>query len=108
MNFSFKTKYGKYDHCFFRTGKYADNTPSIQIRQNTECGVEPILTATVSLGVPLPDGCILVKNYSENEGVLEFLKNLGVVTKVMCYLPSGYVSIPVCKYDPKILARYTH
>ena len=108
MNFSIKTKFATYDNCFFKTGKYADNTPAIHIHQNTQYGVEPILTATVSLGVPLPDGCILVKDYSENEGVLEFLKNLGVVTKVMCYLPSGYVSIPVCKYDPKTLARYTH
>lgn len=40
-----------------------------------------------------------IKDYAENIGVLNFLKNIGIVTKVIGYDRSGYVSIPLCKLN---------
>jgi len=38
-----------------------------------------------------------VKNYSENEGMLEFLVKNGIVEKPHRYENSGFVQIPICK-----------
>jgi hypothetical protein len=67
----------------------------------------PAFTATVNLDEVLPNGYVYIKNYSENEGVLTFLMNLGIVTKIIRYVQSGYVSIPVCQIDMSKLNEYT-
>lgn len=61
---------------------------------------------TVNVG-QLPDGLVAIKSYSENEGLLEQLISLGLVTEVVSYASSGFVSIPICKIDQDILDRYS-
>ena len=53
-----------------------------------------------------PENCIAIKSHSENEGLLEYLQGLGLITKVLCYVHSGYVRIPICEYDHEVLDRY--
>lgn len=110
MTFELKTPYAKYKNCYFYTNHYADNgNLFIGIAQDSEDDGEMyIMNITMNPSVPLADGCIAVKNYSENEGILEEMKALGLVTEILCYLPSGYVSIPVCRYDKNILQKYSH
>lgn len=111
MTFELKTPYAEYNNCYFYTDRYTDNgNLFIGIAQdNKDTGdVDYIMNVTVNLGMPLPDGCIAVKDYSENEGLLEKMKALGMVTEVLAYLPSGYVSVPLCRYDRQILQKYTH
>jgi hypothetical protein len=38
-----------------------------------------------------------VKDYSENEGMLDFLIGNGIVEKPHRYENSGFVKIPICK-----------
>lgn len=104
--FTLETKYGRYENCFFRTNAYRDGSIAIKASQVVDGFSEPILFVTVNLGHPLPENCIAVKDYSENEGVLDCLQELGLITEVVCRERSGYVIIPVCRYDPEILARY--
>ena len=51
---------------------------------------EPISTATVNVDVKLQKGFILIKNYSENEGVLEALIKEGIVKDTTKTYPVGY------------------
>lgn len=59
---------------------------------------EPVSTCTVNLpDEPLGDGEVFIKDYSENEGMVEFLVKEGVVERTGREVQSGYVRIPVCK-----------
>ena len=40
---------------------------------------------------------VAIKDYSENEGMLDFLLSNSIVEKPHRYEHSGYVRIPVCK-----------
>ena len=59
---------------------------------------EPISTCTVNLpDEPLGEGEVFIKDYSENEGMVEFLVKEGVVERTGREVQSGYISVPVCK-----------
>lgn len=58
---------------------------------------EPVANASVQLGVKLPEKHVAIKNYSENEGILEVLVAEGIVSEPVQYVQSGFVSIPVCE-----------
>ena len=52
----------------------------------------------VSVNMPgkVGDGKVAIKDYSEYEGILDVLVTAGVVSDPVCYVQSGFVSIPVC------------
>lgn len=55
---------------------YKDGSPALQVWD--EDG--PLATATVYLlGQPASDGCVWIKDWSENEGMLDSLTALGVI-----------------------------
>lgn len=57
----------------------------------------PFCKATVGIPETLSEKEVAVKNWSENEGVLDTLVNNGIVNKPHRYVSSGYVSIPICE-----------
>ena len=65
---------------------------------------EPVATATVNVeGVSevLPETEVLIKNYSENEGMLNALVEARLVEDTGRRVPTGYVTVPVVRllYD---------
>lgn len=59
---------------------------------------EPLMVATVNLpDVAVPKDCVLIKDYSENEGLLKVLIDNKIVSDTSIRIPSGFVSIPMCK-----------
>lgn len=59
---------------------------------------EPVATCTVNMpDYNLAEGEICIKDYSENEGMLDFLVKEGIVEDTGKRLQSGYVTIPVCR-----------
>lgn len=42
---------------------------------------------------------MFVKDYSENEGMLSWCQEIGLVIKVIAYVEQGWVKIPKCKID---------
>lgn len=67
-----------------------------------DMGWEPL--ATASVWVPgLGQDQIGVKDYSENEGMLDELLRLGLVFPPRRTVASGFVQIPVCTLTPKAL-----
>jgi hypothetical protein len=74
--------------------KYSNGRPAIELIE-AETG-EPILTATVNIpDVDLKGREIVIKNYSENEGVLGFLLQHSIVGPVKREIGIGFVSCPV-------------
>lgn len=58
----------------------------------------PVATATVNIPEEkLLSGETLIKDYSENEGMLDALVEAGIVEDTGRKVKSGYVDIPVCR-----------
>jgi hypothetical protein len=73
---------------------YLNNTLALELVE-TKTG-EPFMMCTVNIP-NLSDGEVAIKNYSENEGVLDFLIKEGIIEPPHRFDSSGYVSLPVCK-----------
>jgi len=54
--------------------------------------------AVASVWLPaIKEGEVAIKDYSENEGMLQCLRDAGVVSEPVCWEHSGFVDIPICK-----------
>ena len=66
---------------------------------------EPVATATVRIPeAELADDEVLIKDYSENSGILEALIRAGVVEDTGRFVRSGYAVLPVCRLSEAALA----
>lgn len=63
----------------------------------TEAGREPFGMITVNVQQELKPGRVAIKDWSENEGLLDVLVEEGIVSEPLSYIPSGFVEIPVCR-----------
>jgi hypothetical protein len=64
----------------------------------------PAMKVTVFIdGVDVPPDHILVKSWSENEGLFEALVAAGVVHQVATLIPTGYVNAHLCKLTDKAI-----
>lgn len=60
---------------------------------------EPIATATINMPpeIDLKDDEVVIKNYSENEGILDVLISEGIVERTGKTVSHGYVSSEICR-----------
>lgn len=59
---------------------------------------EPILVATVNVPEAiLRKDEVIIKNYSENEGVLEVLVKAKIISEPIGYIKTGFASSPICR-----------
>jgi len=81
---------GKYELVWSRYS--SNNNKALQLYKNKEL----YYVATVNTDKKLPDNQIAIKNYSENEGMVEWLlKNKIIKGDCIINISSGYVEIPV-------------
>lgn len=81
--------------CRFKTSRYLDNGNLALMMVDAE-DEEPVCVATVNPGEKIADNYIAVKDYSENEGMADFLKKIGIIhPDPLKLIPSGWVAIPV-------------
>lgn len=91
--FTYKSKYNSYQDCHFIVGRYPNGNLAVEIISDTE---GPITKVTVNPNVKLEDDYIAIKDYSENEGMVEFLVSMGIIVEnPVMTIPSGFVFIPV-------------
>lgn len=94
--------------CNIEFDKYANNNrtclrlvnadPIIEDDYVSEPGTEVIAFATVNISShELNDDEVIIKDYSENEGMYEALFKAEVVGPVLSYAKSGFTLNPVCK-----------
>jgi hypothetical protein len=82
--------------CFVKLLYYNNGRVAIQLI-DVEDG-SPVAVATVNLPqYDLSEDEVIIKDYSENEGVLAALIKGGVITKPVRYVLTGFVTCPVCK-----------
>lgn len=88
------TAFGQTRDVVIQLHKYSNDRPVIQLI-DAEDG-EPYATATVNVpDVLLLDNEVLVKDYSENEGMLDFLVRNNIVTPTQNGVQSGFVWLPI-------------
>lgn len=90
-----KTKYLNAD-CQITRGQYGNGREALML-VDALTG-ERQATATVNIPeVDCPIGHVFIKNYSENEGMLEALVAAGVVSEPVAWIESQYATFPLCK-----------
>ena len=88
------TRYTDEDMRLSQIGEYQDGSPAYAL---FDANGEEYATATVCIpGNTPPSGHVLIKNWSENEGVLESLVAAGIL-QVVADVPSGFVNAQLCK-----------
>lgn len=97
QTYKLKTKYAEYN-CFLSIGKYSNGRVAISL-MDQESGMK-IMTATVNLpDIDLNPGDAIIKDYSDNEGVLQF----GIDNKLWEYnrqkVNSGFVQCHIVKLN---------
>ena len=100
---TFKTKYGEYPNCEFVTGYYPNGNLALEVAIKDE---GPLCTCTVNPGQTVGSHAIAVKNYSENEGMVEVLTEMGIIGRELYRIPSGWVEIPVHELTAKGLELF--
>ena len=59
---------------------------------------EPIAVATVNIPeITLSPKEVIIKNYSENEGVLDALVKAGIISDPIRWIQTGFAACPVCE-----------
>lgn len=85
--------------CVVQKRQYENGRPALRLI-DAEDG-SPIATATVNLpDVALGGNQVLVKDWSENEGMLAALTEAGVVKPTGETVRTGFVEVPVCELQP--------
>lgn len=91
-----KVKFKKWN-CIALFLKYqSNNRTAIQLLD--EKTKEVIATASVNLpDVEINDNEIAIKDWSENNGMIEALREAGIIGKTICTTPSGFCNIQICE-----------
>jgi hypothetical protein len=89
-----KVKFKQWD-CVVAFAQYGNKRTAIQLLaadDNT-----PIAVASVNLpDEPMEADEIAIKDYSENEGMLDCLVKAKIVSTPLRFVESGWVTIPIC------------
>lgn len=101
LKFDYKTKWGTtYKDCFFVWDNYRNNGNIALMIENEEEG--SICTCSVNANRVNGENEIGIKDYSENEGMVDFLVSLGIIEAEPFYREnSGFVTIPYFKLTQK-------
>ena len=73
-------------------GQYTNGQTSIQLNDSDGMAY---MTASVAHDVNIDDDCVIIKNYSENEGILEALIEAEIIEKPFCEIPVNFVTLYV-------------
>ena len=93
--FSFVSQFGERYLLFTRTETYKDGKIRIQLYDSKDG--TPYATATAIIKEELEPGEVAIKDWSENEGILDFLVQNKIVKEPHRFVESGYVKIPICE-----------
>ncbi len=90
-----KVTFNQWD-CILQKKTYSNNRIALQLI-DAEDG-SPIATATVNFpDEQLNDDEVLIKDYSENEGMYKALVDAKIISEVIEYIQRGFVTLPKCK-----------
>lgn len=80
--------------CSVQIGRYANGQPALRLFDEEG----PVATATAAVeGVELAADEVLVRDYSECQGMLQALLEAGVVEKPTSWVEAGYTRLAKCR-----------
>jgi hypothetical protein len=86
--------HASYDNCTIKLTKYISGDPALLIMKD---GM-PLMRASVIIeDIALEDNYILIKNWSENTGILQFLTANNIVEDTGDTIATGFCEANVCK-----------
>lgn len=86
--------------CRIMWGKYGNGRLALQLLDDEDWS--PVAVASVNLpDVYMAPDEMAVKDWSENEGMLDALMEAGIVEKPHAMVPTGFVMAPICKIKPE-------
>ena len=80
---------------FVRKESYPNGEMRIQLYDSSDGML--YATATSQIQGKLEEGEVAIKDWSENEGILDFLIDYKFVEKPHRFVNQGFVKIPICK-----------
>jgi len=82
--------------CFAEMGTYPNDRKAIELI-NAKNG-ESVLVATINIPeISICEDEVIIKNYSENEGILEALIQSKVISRPVRTIQTGFITAPICK-----------
>lgn len=111
----YKLVTGKDYPVFAQVGTYRDGSIAVTLAcADEEDYGQPFIDVSKHVGFKMPPYYAAIKNYSENEGMVDFLTQNGFGKLTGQKIDSGYVSMPVFQFnkvrlqalDPQGIARY--
>ena len=79
-----------------RAGEYDNGRIAIRLVDIEDWAV--LATCTVNLpDLAMKEDQVLIKDYSENEGMYHVLHSAGVISQPIAYIQTGHVSVPLCE-----------
>jgi len=83
--------------CRLKFHRYADSM-RLAIQLIDVVDYSPVAMATVNMPeVPLQDGQVIIKDYSENQGMLSALQLAGIVEPTGRFAQSSFIVAPICR-----------
>jgi len=96
VSIPFSSPYGEQFNISLVFGQYRNGQRAIEMID--EADGAPYAVATVALvDEQLSADEVAIKNWSENQGVLESLIENEIVSAPIRYVSSGFVQVPICK-----------
>jgi hypothetical protein len=90
----FKLTHGTYRNCTIKVHKYLNDRPALIIYYDDKV----LLKASINMPeITIPEDYICIKNWAENEGILEALIENNIIEPTKYVIPSGHIMVPVCK-----------
>lgn len=87
---------------YLQVGKYGNGRIAIQALDTKDD--MPAFTLTVNIpDEQINDDEVFIKDYAENQGVLAFARENGIVYDLIRFAKCGYADVPLCKLDIKRL-----
>jgi hypothetical protein len=77
-----------------KMAKYENGQNAIQLIDQDGM---PYMTASVGHAINISDDDVIIKDYSENEGIMASLIEAGIIDKPYCEVPSGFVTLYVAR-----------
>jgi hypothetical protein len=89
---------------YLQGGYYSNGRQAIKIISLPKG--EVVVKATVNVpDIPLEDGEVIIKNYSENEGVLKFLQENNIIGPVLDDAITGFETVYIVKINSDLLSE---
>jgi hypothetical protein len=99
-----KTLVYKQNEMILSVNTYKDKSLALSLT-DAETG-EPWSTLTVCIDYPMPYGVAAIKNYSENEGMLQWLIENNLIRTLLGSERTGYVSVPLVCVNMQVLVGF--